>query len=336
MSEGARRLSVAVPAGPPSPTLERVLAAVAARGHDAVVGGADGASRAPDARVVVAAAADDLAALASGPPALVVVTPELAAPALRSGAAALARVDATPGEVERALDALLAPIERRVLEGGNEELLFLGSLVQSVVHDLRNPLQAALFGLSTLRAVQAGKAAEPLAMLERKVREIEGILAELHESAQPWRPVVLPFPLGELLEGARTALAEAARERQVELRVEPAATPIEVQVDPPRLKKALMNLVRIAVEASVPGAVVVLSAGLGPDGRGWVEVVDDRQAPPEGADFAAGAGRGSRRRLAIARRTIEAHGGVLEVEPRSPRGARARVVLPATCVVPVG
>lgn len=217
--------------------------------------------------------------------------------------------------------------------GEREELVFLGSLVQSVVHDLRNPLQAAMFALSTLRATPATRSAESLGVLERKVREIEAILAELHECAQPWRPVLLPFPLGELVEGARVALADAARERQVELRVEPAGG-VEVRVDPPRMKQALVNLARIAVEASPPGSAVVMRAGVDAARGGWIEVRDERQAPP-GTDFTAGAGRGSRRRLAIARRTVEAHGGQLRVEPCAPRGARARVELPAGCIVPV-
>jgi PAS domain S-box-containing protein len=229
--------------------------------------------------------------------------------------------------------------EFRTLSAERRELVFLGSLVQSVVHDLRNPLQAAMFGLSALKAcVASGKApsGEPVALLERKVREIDAILAELHECAQPWRLTRLPFPLHELLGGAETTLREAAREREVTLKVEVDDARFDVAVDPPRLKQALLNIMRASIEASPPGGVVLVRAGA-TDDLVWIEVDDQRQAPPEegvDSEFAAGAGRGARRRLAISRRIIEAHDGTLRLERRT-AGARARLELPAAARVKV-
>lgn len=227
--------------------------------------------------------------------------------------------------------------EFRALSTERRELVFLGSLVQSVVHDLRNPLQAAMFGLSTLKAcVASGKAvsADPVTLLERKVREIDAILAELHECAQPWRLTRMPFPLHELLGGTEAALRDIARERDVSLVVESNDARFDVQVDPPRLKQALLNIVRTSIEASPPGNLVTVRAGANED-LVWVEVDDQRQAPPDdGAEgeFSAGAARGSRRRLAISRRIIEAHDGTLRLE-RRPSGARARIELPAAARV---
>ena len=232
--------------------------------------------------------------------------------------------------------------EFRALSTERRELVFLGSLVQSVVHDLRNPLQAAMFGLSALKAcVASGKplSGEPVALLERKVREIDAILAELHECAQPWKLMRMPFPLHELLGGAEATLRDVARERDVSLDVQSGDAHFDVHVDPPRLKQALLNIVRASIEASPPGNSVSVRAGA-TDDLVWLEVDDQRQAPPEegasGAEseFSAGAGRGSRRRLAISRRIIEAHEGTLRLERRA-QGARARIELPAAARVKV-
>lgn len=227
--------------------------------------------------------------------------------------------------------------EFRALSAEGRELVFLGSLVQSVVHDLRNPLQASMFGLSALKAcVASGRplSAEPVALLERKVREIDAILAELHECAQPWRLTRMPFPLHELLGGAEATLRDIAREREVSLHIQADAAHFDVHVDPPRLKQALLNIVRSSIEASPPGNTVTVRAGA-TDDLVWLEVDDQRQAPPGGgpdSEFADGASRGSRRRLAISRRIIEAHEGTLRLE-RRPTGARARIELPAAARV---
>ncbi|MCO5169762.1 MAG: PAS domain-containing protein [Planctomycetes bacterium] len=210
-----------------------------------------------------------------------------------------------------------------------DDLVFLGGLVQALVHDLRNPLQATLFALASARGGPRGQPAlEALSTVERKVREIDAMLAEVHEVAQPWRPTLLPFPAAELLHGARAAVHAGAAERGVELVVDDAGAAFDVQVDPPRLKHALTNLAWLAVEASPPGGQVSLRAGRDGSGWWWLEVEDERAAAPGGAaQAAAPSGRGARRRLAIARRIVEAHGAALRLEGREPCGLRARVVL---------
>lgn len=236
----------------------------------------------------------------------------------------LLRETSSEGEAARAL------AEARAVVAERQELVFLGGLVQSLVHDLRNPLQAALFALAGARGGPRGQPpGEALGMLERKVREIDAILAEVHEYAQPWRPTRLPFPAVELLHGARSAVLAGAAERGVELVVDDVAAGFEVSVDPPRLKHALANLTWLAVEASPPGSRVTLRAGRDDDGRrAWLEVDDDRVAPPGAeAQAAATAGRGARRRLAISHRIVEAHGGALRLERRAPQGLRARLLL---------
>jgi signal transduction histidine kinase len=100
------------------------------------------------------------------------------------------------------------------------------------------------------------------------------------------------------------------------------------------LKEAMVNLIGNAIDASSAGHGVRVDARIGPaGGQRWI-IEDAGKGMP--ADVLAGIGGVVRSRrplgsgfgIALAARTIQAHGGTLRFEPRSPHGTRVVIDLP--------
>jgi two-component system phosphate regulon sensor histidine kinase PhoR len=154
---------------------------------------------------------------------------------------------------------------------------------------------------------------------------------------------LMPTPVQELVAAAER-LRPLAAERHQELRhdIHPA-TPA-ILGDPTRLGQVVRNLVHNAIKYTPVGGVITLSAeGRTHCGRDLVELrVSDTGcgiAPEElgrvferfyKADRSRGRdGEGTGLGLAIARHTVEAHGGSIEVESTPGRGSVFIVRLPS-------
>ena len=143
--------------------------------------------------------------------------------------------------------------------------------------------------------------------------------------------------VGELLEDVARAVAGLAGRKRQSVRVD-VGQAAQVLGDPGRLRQALANLVRNALQASGEGAAVDLRARV-QEGEVIIEVQDYGTGIPKDElervwePFFRSAGRrreypGHGLGLTVAKMIAEKHGGRIEVESELGRGSTFRLILP--------
>jgi len=146
------------------------------------------------------------------------------------------------------------------------------------------------------------------------------------------RLAALPPPQKRELDLAVLVPAVARLEQRVAVQVE-AGTTLPVQADPDQLEQAVINLLRNAVEASLPGGGQVLMRWRSEGERALIEVLDDGPGLP-GSDnlfvpFFTTKPDGSGIGLALVRQIAEAHEGGVSLSAREGvPGALAQLWLP--------
>lgn len=228
--------------------------------------------------------------------------------------------------------ALQDMVERRIREAS--------VMIQGILHETRNPLAGIK---ATVQLLQRNRFRDPERHLQQMLSDISRIdivLQELTLLAGPLRLHRRRCNLHEILDEAIANLQGFAEERKVriERRYDPSLP--ELDVDPHRMYRVYLNLLRNAVEVSPSGGAVVVGTGLQADrrapGRSWAtDILDEGEGiseerrqllfTPLFTTKPAGTGLG----LAVSQQIVQAHGGVLTLNNREDaKGAVARVVLP--------
>jgi two-component system sensor histidine kinase PilS (NtrC family) len=136
----------------------------------------------------------------------------------------------------------------------SERLATVGQLAAGVAHEIRNPLASISGSIELLR--QGPVASEDdrtlMAIVQREVQRLNGLIGDLLDYANPRPPQVVAFDLGvmveETLQVARgeQAFAEIAMAMEVD-------RPLVVHADPAKLRQVLWNLLRNAADAASAG-----------------------------------------------------------------------------------
>lgn len=152
---------------------------------------------------------------------------------------------------------------------------------------------------------------------------------------------LMPASAADLVAGVLPTAQLIASRKQVVLLVDIAEQPDQVSADAPKLQQVLLNLIGNAVEHSLPGQRVWLTARTQPPGLAFT-VRDEGAglAPEQQARLFEAFGRGGPQKtagerstglgLAIARMVVEAHGGRIWVDSQPGGGASFTFSIPAT------
>jgi signal transduction histidine kinase len=223
----------------------------------------------------------------------------------------------------------------------NEKLSALGLLAAEVAHEIRNPLTVMkmLYHSLDLKFPVKDPRAQDARLMGEKIEHLNKIVERILDFARTTEPKLVPVDLnaviGELSLLVRHKLANQGvtlvRKLQDDLP--------EVLGDAMQLEQAFLNLILNAAEAMPDGGSLTLVTRSDEDAVGGVVVVeftDTGEGMSEeqcskafrsvlNTTKAKGTGLG----LAIVGRTIETHGGELDIKSELQRGTTIRLIFPA-------
>jgi signal transduction histidine kinase len=218
---------------------------------------------------------------------------------------------------------------RRALHARDEER---ETLLAGIAHEVRNPLAALDLFAGLLADDLAGRQeGAHVARIRAELASLTKVVEEFLDYARARPPVREPVELGQLLGEVADLAQPLAAERHVSVNVEGGG---EARADRDQLRRAVVNLVRNAVEAAPAASVVELVARSDGDeavievadrGRGLSAEARDRLFRPFFTTKERGTGLG----LPLAKKVADAHGGTLALDEREGGGTVARLTIPA-------
>jgi len=228
----------------------------------------------------------------------------------------------------------------------SKRLSALGEMAAGIAHEVRNPLAAIQLYASMIvqDLADAGDTlGEPLRCareIAAAVRGLDGIVGDVLSFAREVKPRPAVLPVAEVFERVIAAHRPAIQAAGVKVQLPDSDQEcLYVYADPDMLHRALLNLVRNAVDAMAltqgPGKLTldaredddVLTLSVHDTGPGVDRDTIDRLFNPFFTTRATGTGLG----LAIVHRIIDAHEGTVTVTANTDagRGAVFQLCLPA-------
>jgi signal transduction histidine kinase len=235
-------------------------------------------------------------------------------------------------ELVHSLDEL-ERTEAKLIEEG--KLAAVGRLSSAIAHEIRNPVAMISSALATAANREPGsqESREMYGIATKESARLERLTTDFLTYARPRAPSMILSNVSDSV----GYIAEICRPRAAASSVQvdcECQEPLWAEIDSGQLQQALLNLAMNAVEASVPGASVMLRCHR--DGSRIIIEVQNGNGPIPATTIAclfepffttkpSGTGLG----MSIARNIVVAHGGEIVLAQNDAQAIRFVVSLPA-------
>jgi signal transduction histidine kinase len=234
-----------------------------------------------------------------------------------------------------------------------ERLAAIGQLSSAIAHEIRNPLglidlyakltEDRLAKVTDVLGEQREPLLKNLTLIRQATNSLEGILSELTQYSRPLQLALKPTDLPQLVCDVCDFYQPSYVERGILLTVTPPDVPIEsIMADGERIRQALINLLKNALEASKTGQRVTVTVrhandlSLATHPPLYVTVRDEGSGVSEAnmaklftPYFSTKGNEGTGLGLAHSRKILQAHGGSVELLRTAPNeGSTFALVLP--------
>ena len=218
-----------------------------------------------------------------------------------------------------------------------EHLATLGELAAGLAHEIRNPLAgiAGVLEIVGRDLPQDSVARSVMADAKQEAVQINRILTDLLETARPRPPQFRPADLVSTTEHAVIFARQQAITKRITIDLEVGQELAAVEHDPNQINQVLLNLLLNAVQSMDKPGTIHVSLGVDEfDEFAVITVADQGKGiRPDHIGsifrpFFTTKGHGTGLGLSLAKRTVEAHGGKIEVTSELGKGTRFVVLLP--------
>jgi signal transduction histidine kinase len=217
-----------------------------------------------------------------------------------------------------------------------DRLASLGKLSAGIAHEVRNPLTGISLLLDDLHdRSETGSADQQ--MIKKAVNEIdrvERLVNALLNYSSPARAEFRVFDLNQVVNDTVMLLRRPAEKSGVSILLESGEIAV-FRFDPEKVKQALLNIIRNAVEALSAGGSIRIST-LACGETAVIKISDNGPGISEDdlplifEPFFTRKGAGTGLGLSITQRIVEEHGGRIQVESSSSTGTTFIIELPLT------
>lgn len=221
-----------------------------------------------------------------------------------------------------------------------ERLATLGQVAAGIAHEIRNPLVG--IGSNAFLLLDEFDASDPrhadLEMILKETKRLDRIVNQIVDYARTRELAPVLCSLNDLADEVVKLLDAAISVKHLTITRSLPPTLTRLQADRDQIKQVLLNVVQNAIDASLDGGAIEVTAFEFPRGQQTgivIKITDHGVGIPDDAlahvfepFFTSGKRQGTGLGLAICRNIIENHGGDIQITSEVGKGTSVRVWLP--------
>ncbi len=208
----------------------------------------------------------------------------------------------------------------------------LGQAAAAIVHDLKNPL-ITILGFAKRIQRRKGNIDTTTQSIMDSAQDMQLIVHDVLDFAKPIRLEMEKADFGDVVNKACDACRTRADEKSVNLSVHQGAEQVNIFIDRSQMKRALINLINNAIDASNRWGQVVICTEIEMNYvyikiKDYGEGIDKETLENVFTPFFTKKNSGTGLGMAIAKKIIEEHEGKIYINSQERRGSEVIVELP--------